>query len=80
MANKCKGCFCDCHCSLAEHSDINGVCPCQSCSCKPSGATANNDECEACQQIKQSVVEYTQKKKKNLENAVRQKNKKMHLP
>jgi len=49
MPNKCKSCYCDCHCSLKEHSDMNGVCPCQSCSCKPSAAIANNDECEACQ-------------------------------
>jgi len=49
MANKCKSCFCDCHCSVKEHSDENGVCVCQSCSCKPSAATAGNDECESCQ-------------------------------
>ena len=46
---KCKSCFCDCHCNVKEHSDANGVCLCYVCSCQPSGATANNDECESCQ-------------------------------
>jgi hypothetical protein len=49
MATKCKSCYCDCHCSLEEHSDMNGVCPCQLCSCKPSATVASNDECESCQ-------------------------------
>ena len=47
---KCKGCFCDCHCSLKEHSDANGVCACDTCTCNPSGPTINlNDECASCQ-------------------------------
>jgi hypothetical protein len=46
--NKCKNCFCDCHCSVTEHSDANGICVCQQCMCKPM-ASPNNDECEACQ-------------------------------
>ena len=79
MANKCKSCFCDCHCSLKEHSDMNGVCPCQACNCKPSTAMAGNDECESCQQIKQSVVKHTQKKKKNPETAVNQRKKRVQL-
>ena len=32
MSN-CKNCNCICHCSLKEHSDAYGVCPCQACSC-----------------------------------------------
>ena len=31
--SKCKNCNCICHCSLEEHSDAYGVCPCQACSC-----------------------------------------------
>ena len=31
--SKCKNCNCVCHCSLKEHSDAYGVCPCQACSC-----------------------------------------------
>jgi hypothetical protein len=31
--SKCKNCNCICHCSLKEHSDAYGVCPCQACSC-----------------------------------------------
>ena len=31
--SKCKNCNCICHCSLEEHSDPYGVCPCQACSC-----------------------------------------------
>jgi len=31
--SKCKNCNCICHCSLKEHSDSYGVCPCQACSC-----------------------------------------------
>ena len=49
MATKCKSCFCDCHCSLKEHSDANGVCACNTCTCNPSGPTINKDECESCQ-------------------------------
>jgi len=49
MANKCKSCFCDCHCNVKEHSDMDGACLCYVCSCQPSGATLNNDECESCQ-------------------------------
>ena len=77
MADKCKSCFCDCHCSLAEHSDMNGVCPCQSCSCKPSATVTNNDECETCQQTKQNVVRHILRKKKYQGNAASQTNNKM---
>ena len=31
--SKCKNCNCPCHCSLAEHSDMYGVCPCTACAC-----------------------------------------------
>ncbi len=34
MAEKCKSCFCDCHCSVEEHSDMNGVCVCSQCMCQ----------------------------------------------
>ncbi len=47
--SKCKDCFCDCHCSIGEHSDANGVCACTKCNCNPQGATVNNDECQSCQ-------------------------------
>ena len=46
---KCKNCYCDCHCSLQEHSDDNGVCACQDCKCNPSATVANSNECESCQ-------------------------------
>jgi len=49
MATKCKNCFCDCHCSVEEHSDENGVCVCPQCMCQPGTLTNNNDECESCQ-------------------------------
>jgi len=48
MADKCKSCFCDCHCSLKEHSDMDGVCACPQCMCK-SVAPLSDEECEACQ-------------------------------
>ena len=31
--SECKNCECICHCSLDEHSDMNGVCPCTACAC-----------------------------------------------
>ena len=31
--SKCKNCKCVCHCSLEEHSDDKGVCPCTACAC-----------------------------------------------
>ena len=49
MVNKCKNCFCDCHCSVKEHSDEDGVCVCPQCTCQPGASTNNNDECESCQ-------------------------------
>ena len=67
MANKCKNCNCDCHCSLKEHGDMYGLCNCMNC---------EHEECETCQQIKPSVAKYTQKKKKNQENVVSWKNNK----
>jgi hypothetical protein len=54
--SKCKNCNCICHCSLEEHSDTYGVCPCQACSCSSeighlSEEVIVNDtnECESCQ-------------------------------
>ncbi len=47
--NKCKDCFCNCHCNVKGHSDDTGVCPCEKCNCNPQGATVNNDECLSCQ-------------------------------
>jgi len=46
--DKCKNCFCDCHCNVTEHSDDNGLCVCPQCMCKPIDSL-NNDECESCQ-------------------------------
>ena len=65
--NKCKDCFCDCHCNVGEHSDANGVCSCTNCDCK--------EECEACQQIQKNVVARTQKKKKTTESVASSKHK-----
>jgi len=54
--NKCKYCNCNCHCSMQNHSNIYGICPCQWCHCfQP--ATINNklvtvdnkDKREVCQ-------------------------------
>ena len=70
MTNKCKDCNCDCHCSVMEHSDLYGVCSCTRCE-------HDMEECEVCQQTKQSAVKYILKKKKNLENAANQTNNKM---
>ena len=59
--SKCKNCNCICHCSLEEHSDPYGVCPCQTCSCNSDtivdDPNKNNNglvlddinECESCQ-------------------------------
>jgi len=47
--NKCKDCFCDCHCSVENHSDANGVCHCEKCNCNPQGAKVNDEECLSCQ-------------------------------
>ena len=68
---RCKNCNCVCHCSTEEHTDMLGMCPCQMCKCDSKGVTVDETgECETCQQIKQSVVKHTQKKKKNPENVV----------
>ena len=69
--NKCKDCFCNCHCNVKGHSDDTGVCPCEKCNCNPQGATVNNDECESCQQTKQNVAICTPKKKRNLVHVVK---------
>ena len=47
--NKCKNCNCICHCSLEEHSDAYGVCPCQACSCGSENIVDDTNECETCQ-------------------------------
>jgi len=31
--SECKKCNCVCHCSLEEHSDEHGICPCTACAC-----------------------------------------------
>jgi len=48
MVNKCKNCFCDCHCNVEEHSDNDGLCVCPQCTCQP-GTLTSSDECESCQ-------------------------------
>ena len=47
--SKCKNCYCNCHCSLKEHSDMNGVCACTTCACSSEPVVRNTDECESCQ-------------------------------
>ena len=50
--SKCKNCNCICHCSLEEHSDMYGVCPCTACACSnDNGGIVVDDtgECETCQ-------------------------------
>ena len=51
--NKCKYCNCNCHCSVQNHSNIHGICPCQWCHCgqpatinNKSVTVDNKDECE----------------------------------
>jgi len=43
--NKCKYCNCNCHCSVQNHSNIYGICPCQWCHCiqrKPTWASKSS--------------------------------------
>jgi len=50
--SKCNNCNCVCHCSLDEHSDTYGVCPCTACACShESGGIVvdNTEDCESCQ-------------------------------
>ena len=54
--NKCKYCNCNCHCSVQNHSNIYGICPCQWCHCgqpvtinNKSVTIDNKDEREAYQ-------------------------------
>ena len=68
--NKCKHCNCNCHCNVKEDGDMYGLCSCLTCE-------HDMEECEVCQQIKQNVVKYIPKKKKNLGNAANQMNNKM---
>ena len=64
--NKCKDCFCNCHCNVKEHSDSNGVCHCKKCNCNPQGITVNNDECLSCQQTqKKTCNTHTKEKEKS---------------
>ena len=53
--SKCLNCNCVCHCSLKEHSDMNGVCSCTACACNSetehlSGEVIVDDtnDCEGC--------------------------------
>ena len=74
---RCKTCNCLCHCSVINHSDMLGICPCQMCKCDSKGITVDETkECETCQQIQKNAVVCTQKKKKTTESAVRQQIKK----
>ena len=56
--SKCNNCNCVCHCSLTEHSDTYGVCPCIACACNSNTIDNETDaglviddtrECESCQ-------------------------------
>ena len=52
--SKCKNCNCICHCSLKEHSDAYGICPCTACACSDETVVNetvvdDTDECESCQ-------------------------------
>ena len=47
--NRCLNCNCRCHCSLQEHSDMLGVCPCTACKCTKDIVVDSNNECESCQ-------------------------------
>ena len=68
---RCKSCNCLCHCSVVNHSDMLGICPCQMCNCDSKEiAVDDTKECETCQQTKQNVVVCTQNKKKIMESAV----------
>ena len=41
---------CQCHCSVENHSDMLGICPCQMCKCDSKGVTVDETgECETCQ-------------------------------
>ena len=42
--NKCKYCNCNCHCSVQNHSNIYGICPCQWCHCGQPATVDNKDE------------------------------------
>ena len=47
---RCKSCNCLCHCSVVNHSDMLGICPCQMCKCDSKGITVDETkECEVCQ-------------------------------
>ena len=47
---RCKSCNCLCHCSVLDHSDMLGICPCQMCNCDSKGVTVDETkECETCQ-------------------------------
>ena len=50
MEDRCKSCNCLCHCSMLNHSDMLGICPCQTCKCDSKGVTVDETkECETCQ-------------------------------
>ena len=75
--SRCKSCNCLCHCSVVNHSDMLGICPCQMCKCDSKGVTVDDrGECETCQQTKQNVAICIPKKKKNQVHVVKQKTKK----
>ena len=47
--SKCINCGCVCHCSLEEHSDTYGVCPCTACACSHETVVDDTGECQSCQ-------------------------------
>ena len=47
--NKYEKCSCVYHCNLQEHSDLYGICHCDSCKCDKSVVINSNNECEAYQ-------------------------------
>ena len=53
---RCQSCNCQCHCSVENHSDMLGICPCQMCKCDSKGVTVDEGvivdetgDCETCQ-------------------------------
>ena len=47
---RCKSCNCQCHCSVQSHSDMLGICPCQTCKCDSKGVVVDDaKECQSCQ-------------------------------
>jgi hypothetical protein len=45
--NECKKCFHPCHCLDGLHSDVYGICPCDTCECDD--PKNEGEECLSCQ-------------------------------